>query len=301
MINTLTRAAKLAPLLAAAAIFATAARVCASAEPGAARRHQIPMPLGLHRALLQRAAGRRGIAAMPAEEHVEPLIELPERGARRRSAGGCATTPSRPKPRRPKAAAPAAATTAAPEIRRAKGRSRRRADSRPAHRFPPSAAPAAPTIRRSARACRPAARRRCNAWKRTRQNSRPVAETPSPPPAAVVRQRRPAAGAAPAAAGAAARCSGGADRDRAAADAAARRTVRAAVGLRRRRPLDLRRRGARRRPDRAVPRDQRRTAFAGMQGRAVAVRRAIDRTRLRRSSIDPGIAGHSPPRKARMS
>src|SRR3954451_23036778 len=63
-------------------------RVGASAEPGATRRHQIPVPLRLYRALLERAAGRRGLAAVPAEEHVEPVIELPERGGRGRSAGG---------------------------------------------------------------------------------------------------------------------------------------------------------------------------------------------------------------------
>ena len=86
MINTLTRAATLAALLAAAAIFATAAFAQA---PSQAQRDaiKVAMPLRLHGALLQRSAGRRGIAAMPAEEHVEPVIELPERGARRRSAG----------------------------------------------------------------------------------------------------------------------------------------------------------------------------------------------------------------------
>ena len=85
----------------------------------------------------------------------------------------------------PKAAAPAAAATAAP-----KGPLRQPLrDSQAARRFPPSAAPAAPTIRKSARACRPAAHRRCNAWKRTRPNFPPVARRPFPPPA-VVRQQR---------------------------------------------------------------------------------------------------------------
>jgi len=64
---------------------------------------------------------------------------------------------------------------------------------------------------------------------------------------------------------------------RAAADAATRRIVRAAVGVRRRRAFDLRRRGARRRTDRAMPCDQRRLAVASVQGRAEPVRRAIDR------------------------
>src|SRR3954454_19310725 len=44
-------------------------RVGASGEPGAARRHQISMPLRLYRALLQRAPGRRGLAAMPAKKY----------------------------------------------------------------------------------------------------------------------------------------------------------------------------------------------------------------------------------------
>ena len=101
MINTLKRATRLAPLLTAAAIFATAAFAqapsqaqrdaikaqcrsdymahCSSVPPGGT--------LGLHGALLQRAAGRRSFAAMPAEEYVESFTKLPERGTRRRSAG----------------------------------------------------------------------------------------------------------------------------------------------------------------------------------------------------------------------
>ena len=51
---------------------------------------------------------------MPGEEHVEPFIQLPERGARRGSAG--ALQPAKPaETAAPKAAAPAAATTAAPK------------------------------------------------------------------------------------------------------------------------------------------------------------------------------------------
>src|SRR4051812_49609773 len=44
----------------------------ASANRRATRGDQIPMPLRLHRALLQRPAGHRSIPAMSAEEHVEP-------------------------------------------------------------------------------------------------------------------------------------------------------------------------------------------------------------------------------------
>ena len=90
MINTLKRATKACAVGFRSPRYSQLQpRVGASAEPGAARRHQIPVPLRLYRALLQRAPGRRGLAAMPAEEHVEPLVELPERRARGRSTGGC--------------------------------------------------------------------------------------------------------------------------------------------------------------------------------------------------------------------
>ena len=185
MINTLKRAAKLAPLLAAGAFRNRS--VCPGAEPGPARRHQVAMPRRLHGALRQRAAGRRGLAAMPAEEHVEPVVGLRRSAvrARRRPSRACCGQ-GRQKPHRPNSAAPAAAATAAPKAAAPKAAA---GSSRPMRRFPRSAPPAAPTIRRSATACRPAAHRRCNAWKRTRRNSRPLAATPSPPPAAVVRQR----------------------------------------------------------------------------------------------------------------
>jgi len=63
----------------------------------------------------------------------------------------------------------------------------------------------------------------------------------------------------------------------AAADAPARRTVRAAVGLRRRCALALRRRATRRRPYRAVSGDASGFAFAGLQAGSGPVRRAIGR------------------------
>ena len=194
MINTLRRATKLAPWLSVAAILATAVpAVCASAEPGAARRHQIAVPLRLHGALLQRAAGRRGLAAMPAEEHVEPVVELPERRARGRSAGGGDCQAGRHRRAESRSAghgSTGGCCRSAGQVRRAKGRSRPRLrDSRPARRLRPSAARAAPIIQKSARACRPAARRHCNAWKRTRQSSRPAARKPFPPPAAAPRPR----------------------------------------------------------------------------------------------------------------
>ena len=89
----------------------------------------------------------------------------------------------------PKAAAPAAAATAAPKAAERRPLPRPLRDSQAARRFPPFAAPAAPITQRFARACRPAARRRCSAWKRTRPNSRPVARRPSPPPVEVLQQR----------------------------------------------------------------------------------------------------------------
>ena len=123
---------------------------------------------------------------MPAEEHVEPLIELPERGARRRSAG-CACSDDRQagRSRAGQIRSARGCNDGSAQIRRAKGRGHP-ADQRADFRHPQL--PAAPTIRRSARAFRPAAHRRCSAWKRTRRNFRPLAATRSPRPAAVVRQ-----------------------------------------------------------------------------------------------------------------
>ena len=103
MINTLKRATKLAPWLAVAAILATAAPAFAQAPSQAQRdaiKSQCRSDYMAH--CSSGAAGRRGLAAMPAEEHVEPFIELPERGARGRSAGS-RDCRSRPTPRRPRA------------------------------------------------------------------------------------------------------------------------------------------------------------------------------------------------------
>src|SRR6266481_5248546 len=51
-------------------------------------------------------------------------------------------------------------------------------------------APAAPTIQKSARGCRPAARRLCSAWRRTNQSCRQPARRRSPQPAARLLQRQ---------------------------------------------------------------------------------------------------------------
>ena len=61
----------------------------------------------------------------------------------------------------------------------------RRRNNPPARRHLRSAAPAAPITRKSALAFRRAARPPCNAWKRTRQNSRRPARRPSASPVAV--------------------------------------------------------------------------------------------------------------------
>ena len=82
-----------------------------------------------------------------------------------------------------------------------------------------------------------------------------------------------------------ARC--GAHGDRAAADAPARGTVRAALGVRRRCSFAVRRRSARRRPHRAVPRHQRGVAVAGVQGHAQSVQGAVTPTRRPRAGGDP--------------
>ena len=122
MINTLKRATKLAPLLAVAAIFATAAFAQA---PSQAQRDAIKAQCRsrLHGALLKRAARRRGFAAMPAEEHVEPLIELPERGARRRSAGcTCSDDRQAGRSRAGQICSARGCNDGSAQIRRAKGR-----------------------------------------------------------------------------------------------------------------------------------------------------------------------------------
>ena len=155
--------------------------------------------------------------------------------------------------------------------------------SRPMRRLPRSAAHAAPTIKRSAPACRPAGRRRCNAWKRTRRKyPRPASKRSMLPAAAprrlpppVLRPRPPL----PLPERQPRRR--GADRAGAAADAAARGVVRIAVGMQRRCSHAVRRRGTRRRPYRAVSGCESGLDLAGLQGSPGAVRRPIDQARRR--------------------
>src|SRR5260221_11034165 len=68
--------------------------------------------------------------------------------------------------------------------------------------------------------------------------------------------------------------------------------------MRRRRPIAVRRRGARRRPHRAVPGDAGGLALARLQGHPGPVFRAINRAPP--AILLSGIAGYSP-RKARIS
>ena len=92
----------------------------------------------------------------------------------------------------------------------------------------------------------------------------------------------------------------GSARHRAAADAAARGTVCPEVGMRWRRPLALRRCGARRRPHHTMPGRAGGFDFTRMQGRPRSVFRAINRVWPAILPHRRGIAGYSP-RKARIS
>ena len=113
--------------------------------------------------------------------------------------------------------------------------------------------------------------RRWNAWRRTKPRSPRPAPRPLPRSvAAAARRQQPLAPAARRCTGCRRRaCS---DRARAASDAAARTAVRAALGLRRRRPHAVRRRPCRRRTDHAMPRHAGSGAVASLQGRAEPVR-----------------------------
>ena len=84
MINTLKHAA----LLRNCHIHGGDTGPVASSHRRPTQRHPVRLPRRLSGALRQHSARRRGFAAMPAEKHVEPLIRLPERGARSRTHGG---------------------------------------------------------------------------------------------------------------------------------------------------------------------------------------------------------------------
>ena len=279
MIDTLIRATKPGPLLAVAAVFATATSALAQAPSQAQRdaiksqcrsdymAHCSSVPPGGEASLqcLQKnmsslsSSCQSAVRAVEAPAAPAATTAKPAEVAPAKSAAPAAATTAAPKSAEPKAAAGTAAAqpTSAQTFRhsqrlpiRLSEGLRGRSDRRRAGTAVPGKEQGKTLGRLRERRCR-RQRRWCGSPRGRRGSGRGWSGP----------RRR----------------SGGANRDGAAADAAARRAVRAAVGLRRRCPFDLRRRVARRRPDRAVPRDQRRTAFAGMQGCAVAVRGAVSR------------------------
>ena len=208
MINTLRRATKLAPLLSVAAIFATAVPAFAQA-PSQAQRDAIKSQCRSDYMAHCSSVPPGGEASLQCLQKNMSSLSSSCQSAVRAVEAPAAATAKPADTAAPKAAAPPRPHQRLLPQRQPSPPSQRPQpprllDSRPVRRFPPSAAPAAPIIQKSARACRPAARRRCNAWKRTRRSSRPAAGKPSPPPAAVVRQRRTRGRRGPAAAGAAA-------------------------------------------------------------------------------------------------
>ena len=189
MINTLKRAKKLAPWLSVVAMLATAAPASAQA-PSQAQRDAIKSQCRSDYIAHCSSVPPGGEASLQCLQKNMSSLSSSCQSAVRAVEAPAAATAKPADTAAPKAAAPAAATTAAPKAAEPKPAAAAPAgDSQPAPRFRPSAAHAAPIIRRSARAYRPAARRRCNAWKRTRRNSPPVARRPFPRPAAVARPR----------------------------------------------------------------------------------------------------------------
>jgi hypothetical protein len=258
MIDTLTRAAKLAPLLAAGTLFATAALAQA---PSQAQRDAIKSQCRSDYMAHCSSVPPGGEASLECLQKNMSSLSSGCQGAVRAVEAPAAPAAAKPAEAAPaKPAAPAAATTA-PAV----------ATTTAAKSAEPKAAAGAPTkaqISAIRTACRSDYPKVCKGV--------PAGGAPALQCLEKNKAKLSAAcgnAVAAASGGTAAPAAGAA----APADAAARRTVRAAVGLRHRRPLDLRRRGARRRPHRAMPRDQRRAAFARMQGRAGAVRRAVNR------------------------
>ena len=186
MINTLTRAAKLAPLLAAGAIFATAALAQA---PSQAQRDAIKAQCRSDYMAHCSSVPPGGEASLQClQKNMSSLSSSCQSAVRAVEAPAApAATTAKPAEAAPaKSAAPAAATTAAPKSAE------------------PKATAAQPTSAQASAirsACRSddamivfdasgsmAAQRRCNAWKRSRLKFRQLAATPSQPPAAVLRR-----------------------------------------------------------------------------------------------------------------
>ena len=177
-------------------------RVCASAEPGRNATRSNPSAA--------RTIWRIAPACRRAARHRCNACRRTCRAFHRAARARCAPwrrrqlrPPSRPTPRRRKPLHPRLQRPQRPKLPNQRLQQPPQLDSRAAHRFPPSAAHAAPIIRRSARACRPAARRRCNAWGRKKQGElSPGSSRRSPPPAAGAAGGRARGRIAPAGAGA---------------------------------------------------------------------------------------------------
>ena len=278
MINTLRRATKLAPLLSVAAILATAAPAFAQAPSQAQRdaiksecrsdymAHCSSVPPGGEASLqcLQKNMSSLSSSCQSAVRAVEAPAAATAKpaetaGAESRSSRGCNDRQARRKAAEPKAAAAAPGKTADQRagfrdpqrlpLRLSKGL-RGRADRRRAGAAMPGKEQGK-TLGR----LREGRRRRQRRWRGSRLRSggsgcarRPAAAPAAAPTVIVLRPMRP-------------REELFVLRSACGADV---RTMCGGVA-------------ARRRPDRAVSGDQRRPAFAGLQGRAVAVRGAIIR------------------------
>ena len=301
MINTLKRATKLAPWLSVAAIFATAAPALAQA-PSQAQRDAIKSQCRSDYMAHCSSVPPGGEASLQCLQKNMSSLSSSCQSAVRAVEAPAAATAKPADTAAPKAAAPAAATTAPPKSAEPK-----------AAAAAPAGQPSSAQISAIRSACRSDYPKVCAGVptggapalqcleKNKAKLSAGCEKAVSAASGGGATAAAPAAGAAPAAAGAAA------------AAAPAAPTVIVLRPMRPREELFVLRSAcgadvrsicggvaAWRRPDRAVSGDQCRPAFAGLQGRAVPVRGAII-ARPRRSFIDPGTAGHSPPRKARMS
>ena len=253
MINTLRRAAALWASMAADS-GRGAPGIFASTDRCATQRHPVPMPLGLRSALRQRPAGRHGIAAMPAEKHVEPVVGLPEP----RCAPSKPRLRPRPSPLRPRhprqaadrTAAPAKETAAPAAAPKAAASTRQKAEQRAGRRDPQRV-----PLRLSKDLRRRADRRRTGAAMPGKEQVESLGGLPAGRQCGQRRRRSSGRGGAASATATAAPeqpppAGAGAG---AAPDAAARGIVRAEVGMRRRRSRALRRHSTRRRTYRAMP------------------------------------------------
>ena len=192
MINTLKRAIARGALL-VTAFFATAAlaqapseaqrapRLNRSAAPttwriARASRPAVKLPCNACRRTCRAFPQAARTPCVPSNRRLRPRLN-PRRPRRR---------PNRRRPHRRRRRFPPQRPRSPPlSLPHPRPLQARRRNNPPARRHLRSAAPAAPITRKSALAFRRAARPPCNAWKRTRQNSRRPARRPSAPPVAV--------------------------------------------------------------------------------------------------------------------